>query len=291
MAHRNGRDVQSVSLPGQCSVVAVVLAQQSGGELHNETDRLENPNAIKVMTPFKPMLGQRETSLKEIFKSFGTEPKFYIETKYDGDRVVLHKKGDKYFFHTRRGKDWTHSYGADANSGTFTKHVHKLFAPEVDEVILDGEMMVWETIEQRYIEMGEEGTKVRSLGSEQHVDKKTGELVKDEFGHKRQPCFVVFDVLNYKGELLVEQPLERRRQLMSSGTVFTQTKGRIVLSDMVTGTTLEDLEKSASASVDNQHEGIVIKDTRSQYAKKIDYSSTSVFVNSRSTDGGTLDTL
>ena len=37
-------------------------------------------------------LGQRETSLNEIFKSFGATPKFYIETKYDGDRVVMHKK-------------------------------------------------------------------------------------------------------------------------------------------------------------------------------------------------------
>ena len=54
-------------------------------------------------------------------------------------------------FHTRKGKDWTHSYGGDSKSGTFTKHVHKLFAPGADEVILDGEMMVWETIEQRYV--------------------------------------------------------------------------------------------------------------------------------------------
>ena len=38
-----------------------------------------------------------------------------------------------------------------------------------------------------------------------------------------------------------------------------------MLSDMVVGTTLEALEAAATSSVDNQHEGIVIKDASSQY--------------------------
>lgn len=40
--------------------------------------------------------------MNEIFKSFGTTPKFYIETKYDGDRVVMHKKRVKMPCNPRR---------------------------------------------------------------------------------------------------------------------------------------------------------------------------------------------
>ena len=38
-----------------------------------------------------------------------------------------------------------------------------------------------------------------------------------------------------------------------------------MLSDMIVGTTIDVLEKAASTSVDNQHEGIVIKDASSLY--------------------------
>jgi DNA ligase 4 len=75
-------------------------------DLHNPEVRMKRQNAIELMQMFKPMLGQRETSLNAIFNSF-KKGDFYIETKYDGDRVMMHKQGGEYLLHSRKPKDWS----------------------------------------------------------------------------------------------------------------------------------------------------------------------------------------
>jgi DNA ligase-4 len=94
-------------------------------------------------------------------------------------KVLLHKHGDTYMFHSRKPHEWTKTYGGHPAEGSWTQYSHKQFRPDADDLILDGEMMTWDSIKGRYISMGEEGSKVRHIGLE--VDGE-GEVVKDEFG-------------------------------------------------------------------------------------------------------------
>eukprot|EP00795_Rhopilema_esculentum_P013203 gene13203-4019_t len=66
---------------------------------------LRDPNStlseveIELFSPFRPMLGQR-SSFQEVEKIMNYKP-FLIETKVDGERIQLHKKGDEYRYFSR----------------------------------------------------------------------------------------------------------------------------------------------------------------------------------------------
>jgi DNA ligase-4 len=53
---------------------------------------------------------------------------FYIETKFDGDRMQLHKNGNKYMFFSRSSKDYTSSFGGSSLEGPFTPRIHNAFS-------------------------------------------------------------------------------------------------------------------------------------------------------------------
>eukprot|EP00039_Didymoeca_costata_P013649 m.211217 g.211217 ORF g.211217 m.211217 type:complete len:956 (-) comp15833_c0_seq2:4120-6987(-) len=220
-------------------------------DLHDPNIRLQQKNEVQLMVPFKPMLGQRETDLTKIHKSFKGAP-FYIETKYDGDRVALHKDGDKYMYHTRSGKTWD-VYGNSPETGNFTPFVHNLFAGDTHNCILDGEMISWHLDQKRFVAMGE-NVAVRNLGQ--------GGAGDDD---RLQPCFIVFDILMYNGVQQCSNPLSFRRNLLEAGSVFRTQEGRLVLGSSDVGETLEDLVSAAEKSVSDKEEGIVLKASTSYY--------------------------
>ncbi|XP_065313460.1 DNA ligase 4-like isoform X2 [Gordionus sp. m RMFG-2023] len=102
---------------------------------------------IKLFIPFKPMLAERSShysvmNLIKEEKQEGNRDGFIIETKFDGERTQIHyskKEGFKYF--SRRGYDYTASYGPSQHEGLFTPIVHGCFGMDVESCILDGEMV------------------------------------------------------------------------------------------------------------------------------------------------------
>ena len=72
----------------------------------------------------------------------GPGEEFYIETKYDGERMQLHKNGRKYRFFSRNGMDFTDDFGHSSSSGSgkFATWAEKAFDPQVKTFILDGEI-------------------------------------------------------------------------------------------------------------------------------------------------------
>lgn len=69
---------------------------------------------------------------------------FFIETKFDGDRMQLHKDGTQYKYYSRRyvhtlwgwlyilwficsSKDYTSSFGLTDQEGSFTPNIHDAF--------------------------------------------------------------------------------------------------------------------------------------------------------------------
>ena len=73
---------------------------------------------------------------------------FIIETKFDGERMQLHKDGDAYKFFSRSGNEYTHVFGGDEWSGTFTPYIANCFKPDVRNCILDGEMVGYDPVRE-----------------------------------------------------------------------------------------------------------------------------------------------
>jgi DNA ligase-4 len=108
---------------------------------------------ITLFSSFRPMLAAR-ASINHVEKLMDHKP-FYVEIKYDGDRMQLHKNGDNYMYFSRSGKDYTHSFGSTPKEGSFTPAIHKSFSTRVQSCILDGEMVGYDLVNDCFRFKGE----------------------------------------------------------------------------------------------------------------------------------------
>lgn len=57
--------------------------------------------SIKLMTPVKPMLAEPGRSADVVIDKAATSGGVLVEIKYDGERVQVHKRGDKFVYYSR----------------------------------------------------------------------------------------------------------------------------------------------------------------------------------------------
>ena len=73
---------------------------------------------------------------------------FFVETKYDGERLQVHKMRDQYRFFSRNGIDYTEKLGKDSTK-QFAARIHSMFKKDVTHCILDCELQVWDRKTQK----------------------------------------------------------------------------------------------------------------------------------------------
>ncbi|KAJ3642629.1 hypothetical protein Zmor_025392 [Zophobas morio] len=200
---------------------------------------------INIFEPFKPMLSKR-CDASNFKKCFPDAKTFVTENKFDGERFQLHMEDGKFKYFSRNGYDFTNSYGASFEDGIFTPLLKNVFDLETKRVILDGEMMLWNKKTKRF---GSKGMNydVKKLGL-----------------GKYQPCFCVFDILMHNDTILTNQSLRKRLQILKK-VVKNPVEGAVVVSKYSEVSTRSDVVDALNTSVDNNEEGIVVKDTSSVY--------------------------
>ncbi|XP_071941905.1 DNA ligase 4-like [Antedon mediterranea] len=211
-------------------------------DLRNSETRM-NEIAIEVFSPFSPMLGMRAT-INQVEKLMEHKP-FFIETKVDGERMQLHKDGDKYKYFSRRSHEYSHVFGEDSYSGTFTQYAAKYFKSDVKSCILDGEVIAYNPETKAFMSKGE------------NFD------VKSMRDTDLQICFIVFDILLLNGQKLANLPFKERIHYIPK--VFTHTEGRIEIVTRQDASTKQDVADALNKAIDGREEGIVIKNPESIY--------------------------
>ncbi|OBZ73866.1 DNA ligase 4 [Grifola frondosa] len=192
-------------------------------ELWNPDRRLNDEDkAVQLFRAFAPMLCKRPTrgidgSVKEM-----QGRTFIIEEKLDGERMQLHKQGNEYFYCSRKGKDYTYLYGKHVGIGSLTPFIDDAFDSRVDEIILDGEMLVWDPVSETNLPFG-------SL--------KTFALDKSKGEHNPRPCFKVFDLLYLNGLSLLHKSLKFRKRNLRA--CLQEVPGRIEFVSETEGTTAQ----------------------------------------------------
>src|SRR3989344_3677480 len=83
--------------------LAVVFGIVKDGKI-DELERIH----LEIGKPIKAMLAQKAKNIKEAFESVGKPAA--IEYKYDGFMLIIHKKGDKVIFFTRRLENVTKQF-------------------------------------------------------------------------------------------------------------------------------------------------------------------------------------
>ncbi|GAA5828242.1 hypothetical protein JCM11251_002654 [Rhodosporidiobolus azoricus] len=241
--------------------------------LYNPAERIAHEDwTVKPGSFFRPMLAWRARSLKDVAKAMrANRPRrdpeykhrdgeykgdeFIIEEKLDGERMQLHKVGDEFQYASRKAKAYTYLYGKNYTEGSLTPFIKDAFVEGVEEVILDGEMLVWDPSMHKYMPFG--NLKTFAMQRKDHFDPQDA-----------RPCFKVFDILYIKGTSGTPQPLLHnalwdRKQLLHK--VLKPIKGVIEIADCATGTSLEDIRDQLTRILEDRGEGLVVKHPFSMY--------------------------
>lgn len=230
--HEDAEDLYNVkmSLEKVCSI------------LKDESVRLHEIE-ISIFNSFRPMLGDRAAPHK-VEQLMHNKP-FFVEIKFDGERMQLHKQDGEYKYYSRSGNEYTHIYGADWSSGNFTPFIANCFKPHVQSCILDGEMVGY-------------NAESKTIGTKgENFDIKS----KDIAGY--HPMLCVFDILLYNGQILANKPLRTRRQILDN--VFNAVEGRLILSEFTEKQSRQDCADALNDAIDRREEGIMVKDPDSIY--------------------------
>ncbi|KAF8119832.1 hypothetical protein EV363DRAFT_1461060 [Boletus edulis] len=153
--------------------------QKVAWELSDLARRL-NPEDrdIQLFRAFASMLCKRPEH--KIEESVQGRTFIIEEKKLDGECMQLHKRGNEYFYCSRKGKDYMGLYGKHVGEGSLTPHIDAVFDDRAEEIIFDGEMLVWDPVSECNLPFG---------------TLKTAALDKSKVEHHPRPCFKIFDLL------------------------------------------------------------------------------------------------
>eukprot|EP01080_Neovahlkampfia_damariscottae_P011827 gene11827-5158_t len=196
---------------------------------------------IQLDTPVKPMLARASKTYEDAIKRCPNG--FFIETKYDGERIQIHKNGDEFHCYSRSLKPIVPNKYQEVK-----KYISK--AIKEDKVILDGEILLVDLKTGNPLPFGTLGT---------HKKKQFTDAVVGIF---------IFDILYLNGKSLLNTPLEKRRQVLEK--VVKLIPNRIMLSEYtLCDGSIEDREALLSLKMTNAIEqaleGLVLKDLQSTY--------------------------
>ncbi|KAI1409501.1 ATP-dependent DNA ligase [Hypoxylon sp. FL1857] len=224
---------------------------------------------VTLMQCFQPMLChyQMSTSFQKMVDKLNSQNRvegddeFWIEEKLDGERMQLHMEeddsipgGKRFRFWSRKAKDYTYLYGdgfEDENS-SLTRHLKGAFAPGVRNIILDGEMIVWDP----------ELDKVLTFGT-----LKTAALAEQRNPHNDnapRPVFRVFDILYLNDQPLTQYTLRDRRNALEKAVPGVPYRLEVHKYDKATSA--DAIEPMLRKIVSDASEGLVIKNPRSMYS-------------------------
>ncbi|MBU4535517.1 MAG: ATP-dependent DNA ligase [Euryarchaeota archaeon] len=195
--------------------------------------------SLKPGKPVKPMLAQLADGIKETVLEMG---RIYCETKYDGIRVQIHRKGSQIMIFTRRLENISNALP------DVIQYIEKAL-PHHD-FIVEGEIIV---------------TKQGKPISFQYILQRVRRKYDIEKVMESVPLTLyLFDVLYYK-EPLLDAPLEIRRENLESMVKTMDNQVELSKQVKVTRDNVEDAENLFKESIELGHEGIMLKDPQAPY--------------------------
>ncbi|MCW4019224.1 MAG: ATP-dependent DNA ligase [Candidatus Bathyarchaeota archaeon] len=188
---------------------------------------------VSVFEPIRPMLGERLASPEEILDKLGG--KCVAEYKYDGERIQLHKKGDKVVLFSRRLEKISSQY-PDAVDLVKENVV-------AEEAILEGECVAMD------LETGE----MRPFQELMHRRRKYGiaEAISDY-----PVSLFMFDALYVDGKDYTQEPFQKRRKALESAL---KENIRLTPAKQVLVRNAKQLEEFFEEAIEDGCEGLMCK--------------------------------
>ncbi len=205
-----------------------------------DVKELEKIN-LEVGKPIKAMLAQKAKDVDDAFSHLGIP--MAIEYKYDGFRLLIHKKGNKVTLFTRSLENVTKQFPE------VEKYVKEFITG--DSFILDSEAVGYDKKTKKYTDFQAISQRIKR----KYDIKKLSEKLPVEVN--------VFDVLFYNGKPELEKPFKERRKIIEK--IIKSHPYKLITSKyMETGEKKVVEEFYKKALKDNQ-EGIMMKNLDAPY--------------------------
>ncbi len=210
--------------------IAEVFKAARKGKL-KELDKI----SLEIGKPIKVMLAQKAATIKDGFEKVGKP--CAIEYKYDGFRLLIHKKGKEIKLFTRRLENVTKQFpDVVANIRKYVKGKN---------FILDSEAVGYDKKTKEYTSFQHISQRIRR---KYHIEKLVEEL----------PVEInVFDILYYGNHSLLNEPFRKRTELLR-GIIKNHSYKIIHSKQIITGDEKKAKSFYKKALRDNQ-EGIMFK--------------------------------
>jgi len=203
----------------------------------NELGRIH----IEVGKPIKVMLAQKVKTIQEAFKAVGKP--CAIEYKYDGFRMLIHKKGNNITLFTRRLENVTKQFPEVVD------YIKKYVKGE--SFILDSEAVGFNRKTKEYRPFQEISQRIRR---KYDIEKLQEEL----------PVEVnVFDILYYNGKSLLDEPFEKRTALIKK--IITNQPYKIIYAKQIITDSEKEAERFYKQALKDHQEGVMFKNLKATY--------------------------
>jgi len=223
---------------------------------------------MRLFHPLGFMLASPAESSEEALSYFENA---FVEDKYDGIRAQAHCGGGEVKIFSRTRDDITKSF----------PELPDVLAVIPQDVILDGEIVAWSYL------VGEPNEVGRALPFNALQHRLGRKKVSHELMRKVPVAYLVFDVLYAGNELLLEQPLRERAQVLDAllaaarnpiaarngsaqaRLIFDSTEpaqnARVLRAPVFQASSAPELDSLFDAAQSRGNEGLMIKDPESPY--------------------------
>ncbi len=196
---------------------------------------------LQVGKPIKVMLAQKARTIKEAFEAVGKP--CAIEYKYDGFRLLIHKKEDKVILFTRRLENVTKQFPE------VIEYVKK--SVKGDSFILDTEAVGYDKKTKEYRPFQEISQRIKR---KYDIDKLQSEL----------PIEInVFDVLYYNGKSLINTPFEERTAIIKK--ILKNHPYRIISAKQIITSDENKAKEFYMRALKENQEGVMFKNLKATY--------------------------
>lgn len=207
-----------------------------------KTEGLSSLEALKIIlgVPIKSALCERAKDLEEIVERLSVDnQKFFVDSKVDGFRQQIHKKGDKINIFTRNELDVTHMFPDIVSNIKKIKH----------DFIIDCEAIGYSLSEKNYLPFQITMQRRRKY----NLKEKSEEL----------PLHLkVFDVLYFDGKETYGLPFKERRKIVEENFKLSE---KITPTEIIYTNDIKKLNDFFKETLNKGLEGIIAKNPESFY--------------------------
>ncbi|MDA3837126.1 MAG: ATP-dependent DNA ligase [Nanoarchaeota archaeon] len=209
----------------------------------SKDEKIEELEKIKleVGSPIRAMLAAKVSSVEEALKQMGSP--LAAEYKYDGFRMLIHKKEGEVTLFTRSLENVTKQF---PEIEEYVKEFVK-----GDSFILDAETIGYDKITKEYTDFQAISQRIRRKHKiEEVMNKLPVELA-------------VFDILFYNGESQIEKPFKERTELVRK--IITPHPFKIIPSHMIISSDAEEIKRFYKKALADNQEGLMLKTLDAEY--------------------------